>query len=87
MFFLMAEFNTPNIELSVVCQKYFGMSPATAEAKANACLLPVPTYRVGTSQKAKRCINIQDLAEWIDQRREEGRAEWEKVRTIKQKKN
>ncbi|MGK7368553.1 pyocin activator PrtN family protein, partial [Salmonella enterica] len=29
--------------------------------------------------------NIQDLAEFIDQRREEGRIEWEKVRTDKQK--
>lgn len=85
LFFLMAEFNTANIELSAVCQKFFGMSPATAEAKANSCLLPVPTYRVGTSQKAKRCINILDLAEWIDKRREEGRAEWENVRTQKQK--
>ncbi|HED6305883.1 TPA: pyocin activator PrtN family protein [Escherichia coli] len=83
LFLLMAEFNTPNIELSAVSQKYFGMSPATAEAKANACKLPVPTYRIGTSQKAKRCINIQDLAEYIDKRREEGRAEWEKVRTEK----
>ncbi|ECS3966676.1 pyocin activator protein PrtN, partial [Salmonella enterica subsp. enterica serovar 4,[5],12:i:-] len=52
LFLLMAEFNTPNIELSAVCQKYFGMSPNTAEAKANACQLPIPTYRVGTSQKA-----------------------------------
>ncbi|EPJ5578021.1 pyocin activator PrtN family protein [Citrobacter farmeri] len=85
LFLLMAEFNTPNIELSVVCQKYFGMSPSTAEAKANACQLPIPTYRVGTSQKAKRCINIQDLAAYIDQRREEGREEWERVRTTKQK--
>ncbi|WP_410706213.1 pyocin activator PrtN family protein [Citrobacter freundii] len=85
LFLLMAEFNTPNIELSAVCQKYFGMSPNTAEAKANACQLPIPTYRVGTSQKAKRCINIQDLAEYIDQRREEGRIEWERVRTNKQK--
>ncbi|ECS3965826.1 pyocin activator protein PrtN, partial [Salmonella enterica subsp. enterica serovar 4,[5],12:i:-] len=29
----------------------------------------------------KRCINIQDLAEYIDKRREEGRIEWERVRT------
>lgn len=89
LFLLMAEFNTSNIELSAVSQKYFGMSPATAEAKAkakaNACKLPVPTYRIGTSQKAKRCINIQDLAEYIDKRREEGRIEWEQVRTGKQK--
>ncbi|EJD5004020.1 pyocin activator PrtN family protein [Escherichia coli] len=87
LFLLMAEFNTSNIELSAVSQKYFGMSPATAEAKAkaNACKLPVPTYRIGTSQKAKRCINIQDLAEYIDKRREEGRIEWERVRTDKQK--
>ncbi len=31
LFLLMAEFNTPNIELSAVCQKYFGMSPNTAD--------------------------------------------------------
>ncbi|EHL0011099.1 pyocin activator protein PrtN, partial [Escherichia coli] len=30
-------------------------------------------------------INIQDLAEYIDKRREEGRIEWEQVRTVKQK--
>lgn len=82
IFLLMAEFNTPDIELSAVCQKYFGMSPSTAEAKANACLLPIPTYRIGSSQKAKRCINIQDLAEHIDRMRAEGRAEWERVRTV-----
>lgn len=87
LFLLMAEFNTPDIELSSVCQKYFGMSPSTAEAKANACQLPVPTYRIGASQKAKRCINIQDLAEHIDRMRAQGREEWERVRTIKQKNN
>ncbi|MBV8042522.1 pyocin activator PrtN family protein [Pluralibacter sp.] len=87
MFLLMAEFETSNIELSAVCQKYFGMSPATAEAKANACQLPIPTYRVGTSQKAKRCIHISVLAEYIDSRVAEGRAEWERVRTGKQKNN
>nr|WP_032244023.1 pyocin activator PrtN family protein [Escherichia coli] len=85
VYLFLREFSLQDFRGGSVSQKYFGMSPATAEAKANACKLPVPTYRIGTSQKAKRCINIQDLAEYIDKRREEGRIEWEQVRTVKQK--
>ncbi|ANJ99074.1 MULTISPECIES: pyocin activator PrtN family protein [Serratia] len=73
MFLLMAEFNTASIPLADVCEKYFGMKSATADKKATMGQLPVPTFRAGESQKAPRMIHIQDLAEYIDKQREQGK--------------
>ncbi|KAB7896409.1 pyocin activator PrtN family protein [Rouxiella badensis] len=74
VFLLMAEFETSTVPVSSVCEKYFGMNPATAERKAALYQLPIPTFRVGDSQKAPRMIHITDLAEFIDKQRKEGRA-------------
>lgn len=72
VFLLMAEFETASIPLSDVCEKYFGMKPATADKKAALGQLPIPTFRAGQSQKAPRMIHIQDLADYIEQQRAAG---------------
>ena len=72
VFLLMAEFETASIPLSDVCEKYFGMKPATADKKAALGKLPVPTFRAGESQKAPRMIHIQDLADYIERQRAAG---------------
>lgn len=72
IFLLMAEFETASIPLSDVCEKYFGMKPATADKKAALGQLPIPTFRAGQSQKAPRMIHIQDLADYIEQQRAAG---------------
>jgi hypothetical protein len=68
----MAEFETASIPLSDVCEKYFGMKPATADKKAALGQLPIPTFRAGESQKAPRMIHIQDLADYIEKQRAAG---------------
>lgn len=72
IFLLMAEFETASIPLSDVCEKYFGMKPATADKKAVLGQLPIPTFRAGESQKAPRMIHIQDLADYIEKQRAAG---------------
>lgn len=72
IFLLMAEFETASIPLSDVCEKYFGMKPATADKKAALGQLPLPTFRAGESQKAPRMIHIQDLADYIEKQRAAG---------------
>ncbi len=75
MFLLMAEFNTATIPLSVIAEKYLGMRPSTADAKANAGALPITTFRIGNTQKAPRIVHVKDLADYIDNKRLEASKE------------
>ena len=68
-FLLMAEFGTSQIPLAAITDKYLKMSQTTAERKANAGELPIPTYRLNDSQKSPRIIHVNDLATYIDQQR------------------
>lgn len=68
-FLLMAEYGTATVKLADIAERYLGMTPSTADVKANAGQLPIPTFRVGTTQKAPRMVHLCDLAEWIDLQR------------------
>ncbi|EAM9430889.1 TPA_asm: pyocin activator protein PrtN [Salmonella enterica] len=70
---LMAEYETPAVPLSEICEKYLGVKPSTAEKKALLGELSLPTFRLGESQKSPRLVHLQDLAELIDRKRKEGR--------------
>ncbi len=72
MFLLMAEYGSATVPLSQVCEKYFGLKPATAE-NARLWAIPIPTFRAAESQKAPRMIHIQDLANHIDAQLKKGR--------------
>lgn len=72
MFLLMAEYNTASIPLADICEKYFGMKVATADKKASLGKLPIPTFRMGDSQKSPRMIHVKDLADYIDKQRDRG---------------
>ncbi|WP_151994676.1 pyocin activator PrtN family protein [Buttiauxella massiliensis] len=72
VFLLLAEFGTPTIPLADVCEKYFGLKPATAEKKASMGEFAVPTFRASDSQKAPRMIHIQDLADHLESQRQKG---------------
>ncbi|HCR0138270.1 TPA: pyocin activator PrtN family protein [Klebsiella aerogenes] len=80
MFLLMAEYETTNILLANISEKYLGMAPSTANKKAAAGLLPFPVYRIGSTQKAAWVIHVEDLAEHIDYRRAAAKAEWQALR-------
>ncbi|MEQ5208694.1 pyocin activator PrtN family protein [Proteus sp. fly-1067] len=74
VFLLLAEYETSQIPLSVVAEKFLSISPSWADKKANLGELPFPTYR--DNQKSGRLVHIVDLAEWIDKKREVAKAEF-----------
>ncbi|HGJ5855689.1 MAG TPA: pyocin activator PrtN family protein [Arsenophonus nasoniae] len=75
LFLLMAEYESSQIPLSVVAEKFLNLSPAYANKKASLGDLPFPTYR-DNSQKAPRMVDIRDLAEWIDKSRKDARKQF-----------
>lgn len=75
VFLLMAEFETSQIPLSVVAEKFLNLTPSYADRQATLGKLPFPTYRDTRSQKTPRLVHISDLAEWIDKQRNEAAKE------------
>lgn len=69
-FALLAEFGSAEIPLEAACDKYFGLDYKIARRRATAQLLPIPAYKTG-SQKSPWLVSAQDLAQLIDDRREE----------------
>jgi hypothetical protein len=67
IFMLLAQFEKPVVKLSEICEEYFGLSVQTARLRANAGLLPVPAFR--SSQKSEYLVHLEDLANYIDERR------------------
>lgn len=74
---LMAQYQRPTIPLSEICEDHFGLSLHEANRAAVLNKLPVPTYRIGTGQRAPRHVHIDDLAMLIDKRREAAAKSWE----------
>ncbi|WP_277973275.1 pyocin activator PrtN family protein [Pantoea agglomerans] len=75
MFLLMAEFGTATIPLADIAERYLGMRPVTADKKAGCGELPIPTFRIGKSQKSPRIVHVSDLAEFIDNQRKAAKLE------------
>ncbi|MBD2786592.1 pyocin activator PrtN family protein [Xenorhabdus sp. DI] len=81
VFLLMAEFETSQIPLSVIAERYLKLSPATAERKASEGKLKIPTYKMNDSQKSPRIVHVNDLAAYIDQQREQASKELKRVQS------
>ena len=73
---LLMKYESPIIPLERICESYFGCSKNTAKQKAKSGTLPVPAFRLGSSQKLPWMINVQDLAQFIEQSRNEAKSEW-----------
>lgn len=78
-FGLLAEYGTAEIPLERCCG-VFGLSDAEAKRRAALSDLPVPAYRAG-SQKAPWLVSATDLAEYLDARKADARANWQKMNT------
>lgn len=76
VFLLMAEFETSQIPLDIVAEKFLKLTPSYADKKATLGELPFPTYRDDKSQKSPRMVHVSDLADWIDKRRSEAKKEF-----------
>jgi hypothetical protein len=71
-FLLMAQYNgRAIIPLDVVCRDYFShLTPEKFLRKVSAGEIELPVTRMEASQKAARGIHLQDLATYLDKRRE-----------------
>lgn len=76
VFLLMAEFGQADVPLEIVAERYLGLSEREAKQRAAARKLPIPAYRGSSSQKSPWLVRLTDLAEYLDQQREEARREW-----------
>ncbi|MGL4604174.1 MAG: pyocin activator PrtN family protein [Iodobacter sp.] len=77
----MAEFKSACIDVNK-CSSFFGINEAELKKRAVLNTLPIPTFATRDSQKAPRVIYIEDLAKYIDKRREEAQTEWQKMNTF-----
>jgi len=71
---LMAEHGEADIKLEDIAAKYFGLSPEQARRKASSGKMPFPVYRAAPSQKAPWLVRVSDLADYLDQCRDEAEA-------------
>lgn len=78
-FFMSLRFKTPFVPLSEISQEFFGITAKTAEQKARAGTLEVPTFKPRNSERAPTMVKLEDLANYYDKRYAAGRAEWESV--------
>lgn len=78
VFLLLAEYETQDVPLALICEKYFGMKEREAIRKASLQQLPVPAYRCG-SQRSPYLVNINDLAAYVDTMRAQARKDHEKM--------
>lgn len=78
LFLLMAEFNTGEIPLKDICDKYLGVDYKTAAYRASKNQLPFPVYK-GGSQKSTWLVSADELAKHIESKKQEAKNEWERV--------
>jgi hypothetical protein len=81
-FALLARFETPVIELKLVCEEFFGIKPKTAEQKVKGCDFPIPTFKLRDSERSPTLIKIEDLADYIDKRYSAAQNEWKQVHNL-----
>jgi hypothetical protein len=70
-FLLMAQYNgAAVIPLDAVCRDYFShLSPEKLARKISLGELKLPLVRMEASQKAAKGVHLDDLAQWLDERR------------------
>lgn len=77
-FLLAAEFNDKPAVTLQECLHHIGLETVVeANRRAAEGRLGLPTFRDRDSQKAKRKVHPEDLARFIDERREAGQREYE----------
>ena len=82
-FALAARFESPTVQLSKICDEFFGITSKTAEQKAKVQLLPVPTFKLRESQNSPTLVKVDDLALYIDKCHEEYRKTWQIMQDAK----
>jgi hypothetical protein len=83
-FALLARFESPTVELKMICEEFFGYTPKTAEQKAKAKDLPVPTFKLRDSERSPSLVKVADLAAHVDKCYQESKSDWDVIQLAKQ---
>ena len=80
-FLLLAQYGgAAVIPVHLVCRDYFQhLTPQQFVRKATEGKIDLPVVMIETSQKASRGVHLQDLAIWIDRRREAAQKECDQM--------
>ena len=78
-FALLAIYNTPAVPLKDICEEYLGLKFKTAEQKAKAAQLPIPTFKIRDSERAPTMENVNDLGAYLQARYDAAQKEWQSV--------
>ncbi|MDQ0422380.1 hypothetical protein J2045_003428 [Peteryoungia aggregata LMG 23059] len=83
-FLLMAQYDGKAIiPIEDVCLDYFKhLTPQKFIRKVDAGEIAIPLVRIEQSQKSAKGIHLTDLANYLDQRRDEAVKEFEKLHRI-----
>lgn len=77
---LMAEFESAEIPLADISERYFGVKPGEKMLRmASRQQFPVPVHRLG-SQRSPWMVHVRDLADYIDRQAEQAREVHERLR-------
>lgn len=79
LFLLLAKYERSPVPLGVVCEEFFGIKERQASMMAAAQSLPVPTFKLRDSERAKWMVDLRDLADHIDQQRQLARQQYSDV--------
>jgi hypothetical protein len=66
------------VRLEAICEEYFGLGAKTASDYAALNKLPVPAFRLTSSQKAPWMVKLSALAAHIDAAQKAAQELWEK---------
>jgi len=71
------------LELEEVAKEYLGFNHKVAiQKKAREGAFPFPVFRLGDSQKSPWLVSIEDLADYIDKKKELARKELENLQKV-----
>lgn len=80
-FLLMAKYDaTPIIPVDKVCKDFFPhLTTVKFLRKVSDGSLALPLVRIEASQKSAKGVHLQDLADYLDKRREEAAREFQRM--------
>ncbi|ABI87972.1 pyocin activator PrtN family protein [Burkholderia ambifaria AMMD] len=83
VFLLMAQYGaTAVVPVELVCRDYFShLTPAQLVIKVSLGEIALPLVRIEGSKKSAKGVHIQDLANYIDERRAAAIKECEQLRS------
>ena len=75
---LMSIYKSPTIPLSEICERYFSLSYDEALRRSARGDLPIPTFRLTTSQRAPVMVSAEALGAHIDKVEAEATERWKR---------